>query len=157
MSATFFQVGFQPRDLRGSLSVTYYGVVPPSFWPPRSLSPPVKCLPCPKDGKYMMSWPFTQTRFQFSSVAQLCPTLCDPMNLSTPGLSIAAMTIKVTQETKPGYLLCLWCYFHFRGQLGAHLSPVSGNANWRLNLSVQPEAHLFFIPRNVNRRPVVNA
>ena len=33
--------------------------------------------------------------------------------------------------------------------------PVSGNANWRLNLSVQPEAHLFFIPRNVNRRPVV--
>ena len=24
--------------------------------------------------------------FQFSSVAQLCPTLCDPMNRSTPGL-----------------------------------------------------------------------
>ena len=23
---------------------------------------------------------------QFSSVAQSCPTLCDPMNLSTPGL-----------------------------------------------------------------------
>ena len=26
--------------------------------------------------------------FQFSSVAQLCPTLCDPMNCSTPGLPI---------------------------------------------------------------------
>ena len=25
---------------------------------------------------------------QFSSVAQLCPTLCDPMNRSTPGLSV---------------------------------------------------------------------
>ena len=25
---------------------------------------------------------------QFSSVAQLCPTLCDPMNCSTPGLSV---------------------------------------------------------------------
>ena len=25
---------------------------------------------------------------QFSSVAQLCPTLCNPMNRSTPGLSI---------------------------------------------------------------------
>ena len=25
---------------------------------------------------------------QFSSVAQLCPTLCDPMNHSTPGLPI---------------------------------------------------------------------
>ena len=26
--------------------------------------------------------------FQFSSVAQLCPTLCDPMNHSTPGLPV---------------------------------------------------------------------
>ena len=25
---------------------------------------------------------------QFSSVAQLCPTLCDPMNCSTPGLPV---------------------------------------------------------------------
>ena len=25
---------------------------------------------------------------QFSSVAQSCPTLCDPMNHSTPGLSV---------------------------------------------------------------------
>ena len=27
-------------------------------------------------------------RLQFSSVAQLCPTLCDPMNRSTPGLPV---------------------------------------------------------------------
>ena len=26
--------------------------------------------------------------FQFSSVSQLCPTLCDPMNCSTPGLPV---------------------------------------------------------------------
>ena len=26
--------------------------------------------------------------FQFSSVAQSCPTLCDPMNRSTPGLPV---------------------------------------------------------------------
>ena len=25
---------------------------------------------------------------QFSSVAQLCPTVCDPMNCSTPGLPV---------------------------------------------------------------------
>ena len=25
---------------------------------------------------------------QFSSVVQSCPTLCDPMNLSTPGLPV---------------------------------------------------------------------
>ena len=28
------------------------------------------------------------TNVQFSSVAQLCPTLCDPMNCSTPGLPV---------------------------------------------------------------------
>ena len=27
-------------------------------------------------------------QFQFSSVAQSCPTLCDPMNCSTPGLPV---------------------------------------------------------------------
>ena len=27
-------------------------------------------------------------RIQFSSVAQVCPTLCDPMNRSTPGLPV---------------------------------------------------------------------
>ena len=33
--------------------------------------------------------PWTTTRkFQFSSVAQLCPTLCDPMDCSTPGLPV---------------------------------------------------------------------
>ena len=30
----------------------------------------------------------TTASVQFSSVAQSCPTLCDPMNRSTPGLRI---------------------------------------------------------------------
>ena len=29
-----------------------------------------------------------ETYIQFSSVAQSCPTLCDPMNCSTPGLPV---------------------------------------------------------------------
>ena len=29
---------------------------------------------------------YTKKWIQFSSVAQLCPTFCDPMNCSTPGL-----------------------------------------------------------------------
>ena len=34
-------------------------------------------------------YPFIcQQALQFSSVAQLCPTLCDPMNSSTPGLPV---------------------------------------------------------------------
>ena len=34
---------------------------------------------------------------QFSSVAQLCPTLCDPMNLSTPGLPVHHHLVEFTQ------------------------------------------------------------
>ena len=33
-------------------------------------------------------WPVQQIRFSFSLVAQSCPTLCDPMNRSMPGLPI---------------------------------------------------------------------
>ena len=34
---------------------------------------------------------------QFSSVAQLCPTLCDPMNRSTPGLPVHHQLPESTQ------------------------------------------------------------
>ena len=34
---------------------------------------------------------------QFSSVAQLCPTLCDPMNYSTPGLPVHHQVLEFTQ------------------------------------------------------------
>ena len=34
---------------------------------------------------------------QFSSVAHLCPTLCDPMNLSTPGLPVHHQLLEFTQ------------------------------------------------------------
>ena len=32
--------------------------------------------------------PTLMTTVQLSSVAQLCPTLCDPMNRSTPGIPV---------------------------------------------------------------------
>ena len=34
---------------------------------------------------------------QFSSVAQSCPTLCDPMNCSTPGLPVHHHLLEFTQ------------------------------------------------------------
>ena len=34
---------------------------------------------------------------QFSSVVQLCPTLCDPMNCSTPGLPIHHQLLEFTK------------------------------------------------------------
>ena len=36
---------------------------------------------------------------QFSSVTQLCPTLCDPMNCSTPGLPVQVPGL-IYQEIK---------------------------------------------------------
>ena len=37
------------------------------------------------------------TSVQFSSVAQSCPTLCDPMNRSTPGLPVHHQLPEFTQ------------------------------------------------------------
>ena len=36
--------------------------------------------------------------YQFSSVAQSCPTLCDPMNRSTPGLPVHHQLPEFTQS-----------------------------------------------------------
>ena len=37
------------------------------------------------------------TKVQFSSVAQSCPTLCNPMNSSTPGLPVHHQLLEFTQ------------------------------------------------------------
>ena len=38
-----------------------------------------------------------ESNCQFSSVAQLCPTLCDPMNCSTPGIPVHQQPLEFTQ------------------------------------------------------------
>ena len=42
-------------------------------------------------------WLFILSSVTFSSVAQLCPTLCDPMNHSTPGLPVHHQLPEFTQ------------------------------------------------------------
>ena len=42
-------------------------------------------------------FPLGLTSFQFSSVTQSCPTLCDPMNCSTPGLPVHHQLPESTQ------------------------------------------------------------
>ena len=42
-------------------------------------------------------WPVCLAHIQFSSVAQSCPTLYDPMNLSTPGLPVHHQLPESTQ------------------------------------------------------------
>ena len=39
-----------------------------------------------------------QTKLKFSSVAQSCPTVCDPMNGSTPGLPVHHQLSEFTQS-----------------------------------------------------------
>ena len=43
---------------------------------------------------------------QFSSVAQSCPTLCDPMNCSTPGLPVRPPTPRIHSDSCPSSLRC---------------------------------------------------
>ena len=45
-------------------------------------------------------------RHQFSSVAQLCPTLCNPMNCSTPGLPVHHQLPEFTQTHVHRVLCC---------------------------------------------------
>ena len=50
-----------------------------------------KCVPCTNLAIHLFIHPSTYSvmySLQFSSVAQLCPGLCDPMNRSTPGLPV---------------------------------------------------------------------
>ena len=44
-------------------------------------------------------WSQHQHSVQFSSVAQSCPTLCDPRNCSTPGLPVHHQLLEFTQLT----------------------------------------------------------
>ena len=70
-------------------------------------SPPPQHVPCPASAHLTLHWPclpgpltpasLPSPSFQFSSVAQSCPTLCDPMNCSTPGLPVRHHLPEFTQ------------------------------------------------------------
>ena len=67
----------------------------------RGPSPPrdqthVSCICC-IGRQILYHWNHRGSQQQFSSVAHLCPTLCDPMNLSTPGLPVHHQLLEFTQ------------------------------------------------------------
>ena len=51
----------------------------------------------PSPNTINLEWKFQPMNLKFSSVAQLCPTLCDPMNCSTPGLPVHHQLPEFTQ------------------------------------------------------------
>ena len=50
---------------------------------------------------------------QLSLVAQLCPTICDPMNHSTPGLPVHHQLPEFTQTNVHQSLFLVSCYLSF--------------------------------------------
>ena len=52
---------------------------------------------CGKTGFVSVGGKKNVNKIQFSSVSQSCPTLCNPMNLSTPGLLVHDQLLEVTQ------------------------------------------------------------
>ena len=80
----------------------------PAFLPPSSAASPAPCFRgFPGTGHQWHSLKFFLNIYfkcvslppllQFSSVAQSCPTLCDPMNCSTPGLPVHHQLPEFTQ------------------------------------------------------------
>ena len=67
-----------------------------SWWYPGSDDPraAIKALNCLRSDFCMREVMYS---IQFSSVAQSCPTLCDPMDCSTPGLPVHHQLQELTQ------------------------------------------------------------
>ena len=84
---------------------SYLSIVPPYSIHPRATFPGVLCVcPCVSSFHWRKNFfyllPHTShclCSVQFSSVAQSCPTLCDPMNCSTPGLPVHHQLPEFTQ------------------------------------------------------------
>ena len=68
----------------------------------------------------------TKISVQFSSVAQSCPTLRDPMDCSPPGSSVHSLLqgIFPTQGSNPGLLHCRQILYHLSHQ-GSPMIPAS--------------------------------
>ena len=73
---------------------------PPGDLPVQGLNLHLSCLLHWQVGSLPLAPPDKSTclnSVQFSSVAQSCPTLCDPMNHSTPGLPVHHQLLEFTQ------------------------------------------------------------
>ena len=63
--------------------------------------------------RHILGWQVLLPSVLFSSVAQSCPTLCDPMDCSTPGLPVHHQLPELTQthahhvsDAIQPYILC---------------------------------------------------
>ena len=87
---TLLSMGFLSQEYWSGLQVSFPGDLLDPRIEPRSPSLQADSLLSEPLGKSFSS-------VQFSSVAQSCPTLCDPMNHSTPGLPVHHQLPEFTQ------------------------------------------------------------
>ena len=78
---------------------------------------------CKTRSRYLAHLPWSPT-VQFSTVAQSCPALCDPMNHSTPGLPVHHQLLESTQT-----------HLHWVGDAIQPSHPLSSPSPPALNLS----------------------
>ena len=85
--------------------------------------------------------------FQFSSVAQSCPTLCDPMNRSTPGLpDVSLLKLMSIESVMPSGHLILCCPLLLLPSIPPSIRVFSNESTlpmrwpkyWSFSLSISP-------------------
>ena len=95
---TPLSVGFSRQECWSGLPCPPPGDLPDPGIKAVSPSTPalqVDSLPLSHEGSPAME--YSVSSVQFSSVTQSCPTLCDPMNCSTPGLPVHYQLLECTQ------------------------------------------------------------
>ena len=109
------------------------------------------CLENPKDrGAWQNTVHGVASSFQFSSVTQSCPTLCDPMNHSTPGLPVtnswSSPKLKCVESVMPSshLILCHPLLFlppippSIRVFSNESVLPMRWPQYWSFSLSISP-------------------
>ena len=88
-------MGFSRQEYWSGLPIPSPGDLPNPGMEP--VSPVTSALQTDSLPAEPLGKPQTRVSVQFSSVAQLCPTLCDTMNRSTPGLPVHHQLLEFTQ------------------------------------------------------------
>ena len=105
-SGSVMSNSLQPPGLQPARSLCPWGFSKQEYWnalpypPPGNLpNPGIKPRSLALKGDSLLSEPPGKptTVIQFSSVAQSCPSLCDPVNNSTPGLPVHHQLPEFTQ------------------------------------------------------------
>ena len=109
---------------------------------------PVEHLLCLHRSTPIHGWHVQFTSVQFSSAAQLCPTLCDPMNCSTPGLPVQHQLLRLTsiESVMPFRHLILGCSLLLLPSIPPSIRVFSNESTlhmrwpkyWSFNFSISP-------------------